>query len=457
MPLRHWFSEMALMRCRIQVEVEWLLFLSDQKLIPEMALLSQHSDPDSSAARLRRLYTDFDDGQARQIKKLEATMRHDVKAIEYYICQQLHRLPGIPEKALAKLENFVHFGCTSEDINNLAWALMIRGGRDRVLIPQCLHSEQQLARMAADNASLAMLGRTHGQAASPTTLGKELAVFVDRLRRQRQQLEQCRIMGKFNGVVGNFNAHYVACPELDWLQLSRQFVNGQLGLQWQCLTTQIEPHDWIAELFDAQRRYNNILLDLCRDLWGYISLGYFRQQKIAEEVGSSTMPHKINPIDFENAEGNLGIAGSLFNYMADKLAISRFQRDLSDSTVLRNTGVAFAHTLIAHRSIQRGLKRLRPDKSALNADLENNWEVLGEALQTAMRRFGIEKPYEQIKALTRGKKTDRQQLIDFIKKQQLPDSVVRRLIELTPATYLGLAEQLAMTVADHGDRGDDRS
>jgi adenylosuccinate lyase len=374
---------------------------------------------------------------AERIKAIEATTNHDVKAVEYFIKEKIG-----DHTDLAKAKEFVHFACTSEDINNLAYALMLRDARDGVLLPMLDKLIHTLRQMAHALAAQPMLSRTHGQTASPTTLGKEIANVIARLERQRQQIAAVELTGKINGAVGNYNAHVIAYPETDWPALSKRFVES-LGLVWNPYTTQIEPHDGIAELCDAIRRINTILIDLCRDLWGYVSLGYFKQALKPGEVGSSTMPHKVNPIDFENAEGNFGVANSLFAHFAEKLPISRWQRDLTDSTVLRAVGTAFGHTQIALESLLRGLAKLNANPERLAADLDANWEVLAEAVQTVMRRYGLPEPYEQLKALTRGQGITRESLRTFIESLALPTDAKQRLLALTPATYTGLAAKLA--------------
>ena len=434
-PLRPAFSESALMRRRIEVEVEWLLALGDEPAIAEVA-------PFAPAAReaLRGLYRRFALDDARRVKAIEATTNHDVKAVEYFIKE---RLAG--DAGLAGALEFVHFACTSEDINNLAYALMLRDARAEVMLPAIDAAIDRLAGMANAHADLPMLSRTHGQTASPTTLGKELANVVVRLRRQRSQFAASPLLGKINGAVGNWNAHVAAYPEVDWPAFSRRFVES-LGLEYSAYTTQIEPHDMIAEQCDALRRLNVVLVDLCRDTWGYVSLGYFRQATKAGEVGSSTMPHKVNPIDFENAEGNLGLANALLGHFAEKLPISRFQRDLTDSTVLRALGTAFGHTLVALESLMKGLGKLSADPQRLAADLDAAWEVLAEAVQTVMRRYGLPQPYEQLKALTRGHGIDREAMRGFIAGLPLPDDARERLLAMTPGSYTGLAARLARDV-----------
>ncbi len=434
--LRPIFSEYGLMKRRVQVEIEWLLALADHPGIAELPPFDENA-----RAKLRRMGEDFSVTDATQIKGIEATTNHDVKAVEYFIKKDFG-----DDAALESAREFVHFSCTSEDINNLAYALMLRDARDVVLLPAIDKVIAKLRELSIAHAELPMLSRTHGQTASPTTLGKELANFVARLQRQRTQLARMGIPGKLNGAVGNFNAHVAAYPDVDWRALSKGFVES-LGLQWNEYTTQIEPHDGIAEFCDCTRRINTILIDLARDIWGYISLGYFKQQLKAGEVGSSTMPHKVNPIDFENAEGNLGVANALLAHFSEKLPISRWQRDLTDSTVLRALGTAFGHTLIAFDSLGRGLGKLQVDETRIAADLEASWEVLAEAIQTVMRRHGLPEPYEQLKALTRGKGITRESLREFIASLDLPADAKRRLLELTPAAYIGLATQLASDIS----------
>ncbi len=425
------FSESGLIHHRLRVEIEWLIHLAEEPAIAELA-------PFSAAAtqRLRALDSQFDQTAAERIKAIEATTNHDVKAVEYYLREQL-----LADSELAPASEFIHFACTSEDINNLAHALMLKAGRDQLLLPMLEQIEQAVAGLAAEHAGVAMLARTHGQPASPTTLGKELANSVARLRSQCSQLAQVEILGKFNGAVGNFNAHKCAYPEIDWPQFSASFIT-HLGLTINPHTTQIEPHDYMAELFDAQQRINTILIDLCRDIWTYISLGYFRQRLVAGEVGSSTMPHKVNPIDFENAEGNLGIANALLQHLARKLPISRLQRDLTDSTVIRSVGSALGYVMIAGPALLKGLGKLELNPEVLAADLDANLEVLAEAVQTVMRRYGVPEPYEKLKALTRGHRISRADLDTFINGLEIPAEAKQRLLELTPGTYTGLAEQL---------------
>jgi adenylosuccinate lyase len=433
--LRPVFSEQGLMQRRVLVEVEWLIALSDERGIVELPPLA-----DVARNRLRGLAAQFCADDAARVKAIEATTNHDVKAIEYFIKERLADDAGLA----AQLE-FVHFACTSEDINNLAYALMLADARREVLLPKLDALIDRLRDFAHAEAATPMLSRTHGQPATPTTLGKEFANVVARLVRQRDQLAQVQLTGKINGAVGNYSAHAIAYPEVDWPGLARRFVEG-LGLPFNAYTTQIEPHDAIAEYGDALRRIATILIDFCRDVWGYISIGYFRQIPRAGEVGSSTMPHKVNPIDFENAEGNLGIANALFGHFSEKLPISRFQRDLTDSTVLRSLGTACGHWLIALVAIERGLGKLATDPERLARDLDGAWEVLAEAVQTVMRRYALPQPYEQLKALTRGRGIDAAAMATFIDGLALPDDAKARLAALTPGTYTGLAERLAREI-----------
>ncbi|MGA7297837.1 MAG: adenylosuccinate lyase [Rhodanobacteraceae bacterium] len=433
--LRPIFSEFGLMHRRVQVEIAWLLALSRQTALAELGTLSA-----AEQASLRSIADDFSSDDARRIKAIETTTNHDVKAVEYFIKERIG-----DNKGLERAREFVHFACTSEDINNLAYALMLRDARDAVLLPQMDAVIATLTEMAHAQAAQPMLSRTHGQTASPTTLGKEIANVVARLRRQRQRLATVEIPAKINGAVGNFNAHVVACPEIDWPAMAQTFV-VDLGLDYNPMTTQIEPHDGVAEYCDVVRRSNTILIDLARDVWGYISLGYFRQALTEGEVGSSTMPHKVNPIDFENAEGNLGMANALLGHFADKLPISRWQRDLSDSTVLRGLGTAFGHTQVAIESLKKGLGKLQVNPERLASDLDGSWEVLAEAVQTVMRRHGLPNPYEQLKALTRGHGVTPESLREFATQLDLPEDDRQRLLQLTPASYTGLAEKLAREV-----------
>ncbi|AOH37145.1 adenylosuccinate lyase [Luteimonas sp. JM171] len=434
-PLRPVFSEFGLIHARVRVEIEWLLALAAEPGIPELPAFG-----DRAVAALRQLADGFSVADAARVKEIERTTNHDVKAVEYFIKE---RLQGNDE--LAGALEFVHFACTSEDINNLSYALMLRQARDGVMLPRLDAVIAKLRAMAHEHAGVPMLSRTHGQTASPTTLGKELANVVARLERQRGVLASLPMPGKINGAVGNYNAHAIAYPDVDWPAFSERFVTG-LGLDWQPYTTQIEPHDGIAEACDAQARIGTICIDLCRDVWGYISLGYFRQALKEGEVGSSTMPHKVNPIDFENAEGNFGVANALFRHFSAKLPISRWQRDLTDSTVLRGLGTAFGHALVGHDALLRGLDKLSINPDRLQADLDAAWEVLAEAVQTVMRRHGLPNPYEQLKALTRGQGITEASMREFIGALELPEGEKQRLLALTPASYTGLAERLAREI-----------
>ena len=424
--LRPIFSESGLIRYRVHVEVEWLIFLADHPQIEELPPFD-----DARKDALRSMVEHFTVADAAAVKEIEKTTNHDVKSVEYFL----------REKLAADAARFVHFACTSEDINNLAYALSVRDARDQVLLPAMDQLIGALTAQAREHARQPMLSRTHGQSASPTTLGKELANVVARLRRQREQFASVPILGKMNGAVGNFNAHLAAYPEVDWPKSGRRFVEG-LGLAPNAMTTQIEPHDWMAQCFDALARFNTIAIDLCRDAWGYISLGYLAQKTKAEEVGSSTMPHKVNPINFENAEGNFGLANALLGHLSSKLPISRWQRDLTDSTVLRNVGLAMGWTLIAVRATLKGLERVAPNPAAMLADLERHAEVLAEPIQTVMKRYGIEDAYEQLKALTRGAAPTADTLRGFIEKLDIPDGARDRLLELTPDGYVGEAGRL---------------
>jgi adenylosuccinate lyase len=434
-PLRAWATELALIGARVRVETEWLIALAAEPGVPEVGPFAP-----AAAARLRALAAAFGESDGERVKAIERETNHDVKSIEYWIRE---RVAGDP--ALERASAFIHFACTSEDINNLAYALLVRGARDDVLLPAIDRLADRLASLAHQHADAAMLARTHGQPATPTTLGKELANVVARLRRGRAGLAAVRLSGKANGAVGNYNAHLAAYPQVDWEAFARRFVES-LGLEFNPYTTQIEPHDALAEAFDAIARLNTIVVDLDRDVWGYVSLGYFRQKLVAGEVGSSTMPHKVNPIDFENSEGNLGVANALLRHLADKLPVSRWQRDLTDSTVLRNVGVAFGHSLLGYVACVRGLDKLEVDAARLAADLEANWEVLAEAVQTVMRRYGIEDAYEQLKGLTRGARIAPEALRAFIGGLSIPQDAKARLLALTPATYTGKATELARKV-----------
>jgi adenylosuccinate lyase len=433
--LRPIFSEYGLIRARVRVEVEWLIALAGTSEIVEL-------QPFSAAAsqRLRDLAERFSVEDAGKVKEIERTTNHDVKAVEYFLKQRLEH-----DAELAPAREFIHFACTSEDINNLAYALMLTEARATVLMPALDGVIASLRALAHAQAAQPLLSRTHGQTASPTTLGKEVANVVARLDRQRRQLWAVDFSAKINGAVGNYNAHVVAYPDVDWPALAQRFVES-LKLEFNPYTTQIEPHDGIAEIGDAVRRTNTILVDFCRDVWGYISLGYFRQKLKDGEVGSSTMPHKVNPIDFENAEGNFGLANALFEHFSAKLPISRWQRDLTDSTVLRALGTAFAHTLIALDSLAKGLGKLTVARERLQADLDAAWEVLAEPIQTVMRRHGLPEPYEQLKALTRGQGMTEATMREFISGLDLPADARQRLLELTPSSYVGLAEKLARDI-----------
>ncbi len=433
--LRPVFSEFGLIRYRVLVEVRWLQCLASRPEVTELAPMSAEA-----RAFLDDLIETFDENDAERVKAIEAGTNHDVKAVEYLLRE---RLAAHPE--LAAVTGFLHFACTSEDINNLAYALILRAGRTQAILPLWDKLIEALAEMARAHAALPMVARTHGQPASPTTLGKEMANFAYRLRRQQVQLRTAPILGKWNGAVGNYNAHLAAYPELDWPALARDFVEG-LGLEWNPYTTQIEPHDCLAEVLAIIERFNTILIDLCRDLWGYTSLGYFRQKVVKTEIGSSTMPHKVNPIDFENAEGNLGMANAVLTHLAQKLPVSRWQRDLTDSTVLRNLGVAIGHALIAYESCLKGLDRLEVDGEALARDLDGAWELLAEPIQTVMRRYGIEDAYERLKDLTRGRPLDREGLHAFLATLPIPEAEKDRLRAMTPRVYTGNAEAQARAI-----------
>jgi len=430
--LRPYCSEYGLIHRRVRVEIRWFQALAAHPDIPELPPLS-----DAANTFLDRLVDGFDATAARRVKEIEATTNHDVKAVEYYLKERFAESPELADRA-----EFLHFACTSEDINNLAYALMLKDAHEQVMADLFRRVDGSLAALAAAHADQPMLSRTHGQTASPTTLGKEIANVVQRLRRQVAAIERQDYLGKINGAVGNFNAHLAAYPELDWPALARDFVTS-LGLTWNPYTTQIEPHDWMAELFHALARYHTILVDLCRDVWSYISIGYFRQKTVEGEVGSSTMPHKVNPIDFENAEGNFGVANALLDHLAHKLPRSRWQRDLTDSTVLRSIGTAYGHSVVALHSLLKGLGKLQVDADRLAADLDASWEVLAEPIQTVMRRYGIENPYEQLKALTRGRVITAADLAAFIDGLELPAEALARLRALTPAAYTGNAADMA--------------
>ena len=433
--LRPYFSEHALMRYRVRVELAWLAALAAEPAIAELKPFSK-----ATAAGLTALVANFSENDSEKIKRIEAETNHDVKAIEYWLKSTLRK-----NREVRGALEFIHFAATSEDINNLAYALMLAESREGVMLPKLDALVAALRDAAHRYARLAMLSRTHGQPASPTTLGKELANFVQRLRRARARIAAVALLGKMNGAVGNYHAHAVAYPKFGWEQFCARFVTG-LGLEVNLYTTQIEPHDSLAELLDAYAAANTVLLDLDRDLWGYVSLGYFRQKTKKGEVGSSTMPHKVNPIDFENSEGNAGIANALLRHLSDKLPVSRWQRDLSDSTALRNAGGALGHTLLAWSACLRGLAKLEAEPRRLAEDLDANWEVLAEAVQQVMRRHGVARAYEKLKALTRGKRLDRKQLAAFVRGLAIPAGEKKRLLALTPATYTGLAAHLAKRV-----------
>ena len=431
--LRPIFSEYGLIRYRSLVEVKWLQALSSNESIKEVPAFSPATNE-----KLDALIEKFSIDDAEQVKTIEATTNHDVKAVEYFLKQNTESIEEV-----AAVSEFFHFACTSEDINNLSYALMLQDAREQVVLPTFYEVISAIEAMAQDSAGVSMLARTHGQPASPTTLGKEMRNVVARLERQVKQIEQVEILGKINGATGNYNAHVVAYPEVDWQVFSNDFVES-LGLSWNPLTTQIEPHDYMAELFHAVARFNTILLDFDRDIWSYISIGHFKQKVVAGEVGSSTMPHKVNPIDFENSEGNLGLANAIFDHLALKLPVSRWQRDLTDSTVLRNIGVGFGYTMLACAATLKGISKLEVNEVSVADDLDQNWAVLGEAIQTVMRRYDIPEPYEKLKALTRGNDQINQQALElFVESLDMPDSAKEQLKKLTPANYIGLAEQLA--------------
>ena len=429
------FSEYGLIRHRVLVEARWLQALAAHPEIKEVPTLSDESNKllDSLAEKFLPLY-------AERVKEIERTTNHDVKAVEYFIKEHIQH-----NKELDAISEFVHFACTSEDINNLSHALMLNEAREHVIIPTMDDLIDAIKRIAHDFAETPMLSRTHGQPASPSTLGKEMANVVYRLRRQRSQIADIQILGKINGAVGNYNAHLSAYPDVNWQEFSEKFVTD-LGLSWNPYTIQIEPHDYIAEMFDAIARFNTIIIDFARDIWSYISIGYFKQKTIAGEIGSSTMPHKVNPIDFENAEGNLGIANALMQHLASKLPVSRWQRDLTDSTVLRNLGVGIAHSIIAYEAALKGVNKLEVNQEQLAKDLDENWEVLAEPIQTVMRRFGIENPYEKLKELTRGQRVNQASMQAFIQTLEIPQDAKDHLLQMTPANYLGNAIEQAKNI-----------
>jgi len=433
--LRPLFSEYALIKYRTTIEIRWLLMLAEHANLPELPPLSQHA-----RQLLENIIENFSIQDATRIKHIESVINHDVKAVEYFLKERIAN-----NTELEAVQEFIHFGCTSEDINNLSYSLMLQNARQQLILPALDELFFILKKMAHTYANQPMLSRTHGQPATPTTIGKEMANVAVRLRRQMAQLIETPILGKLNGASGNYNALAITCPEKDWQLFSKNFV-CLLGLQWNPYTTQIEPHDCIAEFVGILMRINTILIDFSRDMWGYISLNYFKQKSVHTEVGSSIMPHKINPIDFENAEGNLGIANALFEHMAMKLPVSRWQRDLSDSTVLRNMGVAIAHSILAWQAIPKGLDRTEPNPSLLNSELENHWEILTEPVQTMLRRYGVKDAYEKLKDFSRGKKVTKESLHQFIKSLSLPDNAKETLLQLTPQTYTGYAEDLAKRI-----------
>ena len=430
-PLRSIFSEFGLLKFRVTVEVRWLQKLAATAQIVEVPALSAQANE-----YLNQIIANFSVEDAQRIKDIERTTNHDVKAVEYFLKEKSTTLPE-----LAAVSEFIHFACTSEDINNLSHALMLKTAREEVILPEWQKLIDEITRLANEYKAIPLLSRTHGQPASPTTVGKEMVNVVYRLQRQLKQLQQIDILGKINGAVGNYNAHLSAYPDIDWHQFSQEFVTS-LGITWNPYTTQIEPHDYIAEFFDNVARFNTIIIDFDRDLWGYIALNHFKQRTVAGEIGSSTMPHKVNPIDFENSEGNLGLANAVMAHLGAKLPISRWQRDLTDSTVLRNLGVGLGYCLIAYAATRKGISKLEVNEQHLRDELNQNWEVLAEPIQTVMRRYGIEKPYEKLKELTRGKRVDEQAMREFIEKLNIPAEEKVRLQQLTPATYIGAAVAL---------------
>jgi len=424
------FSEYALFKNRVKVEVIWLITLSKETTIPECRLLSSAEEQ-----KMRQIIVDFTPAEAEKIKKIEAVTNHDVKAVEYYLKEQL------ADTSLDDISEFIHFACTSEDINNLSHALMLKDGLT-VFVPQQQQIIDNISQLAKQFKSVPMLARTHGQTASPTTIGKELAVFAQRLQIQSDKIKAVELLGKLNGAVGHFNAHLSAYPDVNWVELTRKVIEEELGLKQNLFTTQIEPHDYMAELFDTLSRWNTILIDFNRDLWTYISMGYFGQKTVKGEVGSSTMPHKVNPIDFENSEGNCGLANAIFHHLSTKLPISRLQRDLTDSTVLRNMGVGFGYSLIAYKSTLKGISKLKLNEQKLANDLNDAWEVMAEPIQTVMRKAGIEKPYEKLKELTRGQKIDQKTIQTFIEGLDLEVADKQRLLDMTPESYIGMADKI---------------
>ncbi|EMW8521923.1 adenylosuccinate lyase [Vibrio parahaemolyticus] len=430
--LREIFSEYGLLKYRTIVEIRWLQKLAATAEIAEVPAFSAEANQ-----FLDDLAANFSEADALRIKEIERTTNHDVKAVEYFLKE---KVADVPE--LHAVNEFFHFACTSEDINNTSHALMLKEARETVILPEIRNLIDAIKALAVEYRDIPLLSRTHGQPASPSTMGKEMANVAYRMERQYKQIESVEILAKINGAVGNYNAHLSAYPELDWHKFSEEFITESLGVTWNPYTTQIEPHDYIAELFDAVARFNTILIDFDRDVWGYIALGHFKQKTIAGEIGSSTMPHKVNPIDFENSEGNLGLANAVFGHLAQKLPISRWQRDLTDSTVLRNLGVGVGYAIIAYTSTLKGISKLEVNRDALLAELDKNWEVLAEPVQTVMRRYGIEKPYEKLKELTRGKRVDGEAMRNFIDGLELPEHEKTRLKEMTPANYIGQAIEL---------------
>lgn len=433
--LRAIFSEYGLMRFRVQVELTWLKMLAACPQIKEVPEFSAEA-----IAFIDNIIENFSIEDAEDIKRREAVTNHDVKAVEYFLKDKTST-----NEEIAKVKEFIHFACTSEDINNNSHALMLKTARDEVILPLCDKLIEEITRLAHEYVNLPLLARTHGQPASPTTLGKEMANVAYRLRRQRKQIAEVEILGKINGAVGNYNAHYSAYPEVDWPSLAKNFEES-LGLTWNPFTTQIEPHDYIAELFNAIERFNTIVLDFDRDIWGYISYGTFTQKTIAGEIGSSTMPHKVNPIDFENSEGNLGLANAIFAHLANKLPVSRFQRDLTDSTVLRNLGVACGYSILAWKSTLKGISKLQANEAHVRDELNHNWEVLAEPYQTVMRRYGIANPYEKLKELTRGREVNKETMLAFIDTLEIPEEAKESLRKLTPETYIGIADKITATL-----------
>tara|TARA_Y100001936_G_scaffold249272_1_gene299183 strand:+ start:3263 stop:4645 length:1383 start_codon:yes stop_codon:yes gene_type:complete len=437
-PLRPYFSEFALIRYRVQIEIKWLKALSQESTITEIVPFSSNA-----ITLLDELSDNFSEPDGEAIKSIEIHTNHDVKAIEYWLREKTAN-----NMEISKVTEFIHFSCTSEDINNLAYGLMIKHSRDHIMLPNLNNIIKTLINMAHDLADISMLGRTHGQPATPTTLGKELAIFAHRLQEAHKDLAAIQILGKINGAVGNYNAHLTAYPNMDWEDFAQTFVK-KLGLKFNPYTTQIESHDSIARICDSYARINTILLDLNRDMWGYISLGYFKQRIKESEVGSSTMPHKVNPIDFENSEGNLGIANALLRYLSDKLPVSRWQRDLTDSTVLRNISVALGHTLLSYKACNKGLKKLESNPNQISADLRDSWAILAEPIQTVMRRYGLPNPYEQLKELTRGKESiSKKEIHEFINSLTIPVNEKKRLLNLTPDSYIGKAAKLARNISN---------